>query len=140
MCPSIPHTVFTVSQSTTTILEEEYGPDPISDPAGQSEFVWASVADPPEEEEEEEEATDLQNRVDDLEAELSRVRDHRDRLAAKADRVENLERQVERLKNEKQTLIQARTESPQIVPVEESSTRQRRRKARLWTYLKRQLF
>lgn len=134
MCPAIPHTVFTVSQSTTTILEEEYGPDPGSEPAGESEFVWASVTDPPEE------ATGLEERIEELEAELSRVRDHRDRLAAKADRVEDLERQVERLKNEKQTLIQARTESPQIVPAGESTTRQRRREARLWTYLKRQLF
>jgi len=133
MCASIPRKVFTVSKSTTTILEEEYGPDP----AGQSEFVWASVEDSSETEE----AT-LKKRVENLEAELSRVRDHRDRLAVKADRVEDLEREVERLKNEKQTLIQARAESPRLVPREgsTSSDRQKRREARLWTCLKRQLF
>jgi len=127
--------VFTVSRSTTTLLEAEYGPDPASDPAGQSAFVWTDLEDPAEDD-----AADLRARVDELEAELSRLRDHRDRLAARADRVDDLERQVERLKNEKRTLIRARRESPQVVPAEDHTTRQRRREGRLWTYLKRHLF
>lgn len=137
MWASVPRKVFTVSKSTTVILEEEYGPDPTGDPKAESEFVWASVDCSPADE-----TGDLRKRVEKLEAELSRVRDHRDRLAAKADRVEELEREVERLKNEKRTLIQARTESPRLVPREgaASSDRQKRRKARLWTCLKRQLF
>ncbi len=127
--------MFTVSRPTTTLLEAEYGPDPTSDPAVESEFVWADVESPAEDD-----AVDLAERVAELEAELSRVRDHRDRLAARADRVDDLERQVERLKNEKRTLIRARRESPQLVPAEEPPARQRRREGRLWDYLKRQLF
>ncbi len=118
----------------------------MADRAAESEFVWASVEDTAEAEE-----TGLRDRVDALEAELARVRDQRDRLAAKAARVSELERQVERLRNEKQTLIRARKESPQLVPREQTvdggqrrreppDARQRRRERRLWTYLKRQLF
>lgn len=137
MCLSIPRTVYTVSRSTTTLLEAEDGLDSASDTAAGSEFVWASLDDPAEDD-----APDLRERVQALEAELSRVRDQRDRLAAKADRVDELERQVERLKNEKRTLIQARKESPQLVPRDETapSDRQRRRDGRLWTYLKRRFF
>lgn len=129
--------MFTVSRSTTTLLEAESSLDSAGDTAAESEFVWASLDDPAEDN-----APDPRERVQELEAELSRVRDQRDRLAAKADRVDELERQVERLKNEKRTLIEARKESPQLVPRDETATsdRQRRRDGRLWTYLKRRFF
>jgi predicted nuclease with TOPRIM domain len=142
VCACLTSKVFTVSRSSTAAPEED-GPD-VAESAAESEFVWASVEDSAD-------ATDLRERVDALEAELARVREQRDRLAAKAARVPDLERQVERLKNEKRTLIQARKESPQLVPADDVAdagrqrgeppdARQRRRERRLWTYLKRQLF
>lgn len=124
-----------MSRSTTTLLEAEYGPDPISDPAARPESVWATLADDTEDD-----TAESGQRVAELEAELSRVRDHRDRLAAKADRVDELERQVERLKDEKRMPIRVRRENPQVVHAGEPTTRQQRREGRLWTYLKRQLF
>lgn len=124
-----------MSRSTTTILEAEYGPDPVTDPTAASEFAWASLEDIVDEE-----AGGRRERVEKLETDLSEVRDHSGRLAAKADRREDHDRQVDRRRNEERSPVRSGTERSRTVSPEESAARQRRRKGRLWTCLKRQLF
>lgn len=117
-----------MSQSTTATAEE-HSPGIGTDGDGASEFVWRDV----------ESTSRLREQIGDLEAALANLRDQRDRFKAKAARADELEQEVERLRAEKRILLEDRQASPDSSDTAASSgqgdsVKQRRRKARLWTY------
>jgi Arc/MetJ-type ribon-helix-helix transcriptional regulator len=101
----------------------------------QSEFVRGCVRSY-------ERAAELEQRVEELEADLEARCEQVEDLQERADRVEELETQVERLENEKRMILEQREEKAELVEYveQERNAEQRWREAGLLTKTKWRIF